>query len=136
MIEQYELTLPAYRRGFHLITHQIAEQLGRLPEKGILHVFIHHTSAGLMINENADPSVRVDLASSFDHLVPERASYYTHIFEGDDDMPSHVKSGLSGVSLTIPISGHRLKLGTWQGIYLCEYRNHGGRRRLTLTVMG
>ncbi len=136
MIEQFEVTLPAYRRGFHLITHHVVEPLRQLPEKGILHVFIHHTSAGLMINENADLSVRVDLASSFDHLVPERASYYTHIYEGDDDMPSHVKSGLSGVSLTIPISGRRLKLGTWQGIYLCEYRNHGGGRRLTLTVMG
>jgi len=136
MVTQYELVLPACRRGFHLITRHILDKLGDLPEKGLLNVFIHHTSAGLMINENADPSVRVDLASSFDHLVPEREPYYTHIYEGDDDMPSHVKSGLSGVSLNIPISGRRLKLGTWQGVYLCEYRDHGGSRRITLTVMG
>lgn len=135
MTAQYDLVLPGFRRGFHLITQHIAEKVSKLPETGILHVFLHHTSAGLMINENADPSVRADLGSSFDHLVPEREPHYTHIYEGDDDMPSHIKSGLSGVSLTIPIANHRLKLGTWQGIYLCEYRNHGGGRRLTLTVI-
>ena len=136
MVTQYELLLPACRRGFHLITRHILDKLGDLPEKGLLNVFIHHTSAGLMINENADQSVSVDLATSFDHLVPEREPYYTHIYEGDDDMPSHVKSGISGVSLNIPVSNHRLGLGTWQGIFLCEFRNHGGSRRITLTVIG
>lgn len=135
MVTQYELVLPSFRRGFHLITHHITDQLGKLPEKGILHVFIHHTSAGLMLNENADPSVRIDMAAIFDRLVPEREPYYTHTYEGDDDMPSHVKSVLSGVSLTIPISGHRLNLGTWQGIYLCEYRNRAGGRRITMTIL-
>ncbi len=136
MIAQYELHLPAFRRGFHLITRLITEKIGKLPESGLLNLFVHHTSAGLMINENADHSVRVDLESSFDKLAPERMPYYTHTLEGDDDMPAHIKSSLSGVSLTIPIANHRLKLGTWQGIYLCEYRNHGGNRKLTLTVMG
>lgn len=136
MVTQLEITLPPFRRGFHLITHLIDEKLEHMPETGLLHLFIHHTSAGLMINENADPSVRVDLASSFDHLVPERMPFYTHMYEGDDDMPAHVKSGLSGVSLLIPVANHRLKLGTWQGIYLCEYRSNGGRRRITLTLLG
>ncbi len=136
MIEQYELVLPAFRRGFHLITRLITDKLGKLPDKGLLNVFIHHTSAGLMINENADHSVRVDLETSFDKLAPERMPYYTHTLEGDDDMPAHIKSGLSGVSLNIPIANHRLKLGTWQGIFLCEYREHGGNRKITLTVIG
>jgi secondary thiamine-phosphate synthase enzyme len=136
MITQYELVLPAFRRGFHLITKLITEKLGKLPESGLLHVFIHHTSAGLMINENADPSVRVDLDVGFDKLAPERMPYYTHTLEGDDDMPAHIKSALSGVSLTIPIANHRLKLGTWQGVYLCEYREYGGNRTITMTVIG
>jgi secondary thiamine-phosphate synthase enzyme len=136
MISQYELILPAFRRGFHLITRLITEKLGKLPEMGVLHVFIHHTSAGLMINENADFSVRTDLETSFDKLAPERMTHYTHTLEGDDDMPAHIKSGISGVSLTIPIANHRLKLGTWQGIFLCEYRNLGGNRKITLTVIG
>ncbi len=136
MIEQYELVLPSFRRGFHLITRLITDKLGKLPNNGLLNVFIHHTSAGLMINENADPSVRVDLETSFDKLAPERMPYYTHTLEGDDDMPAHIKSGLSGVSLNIPIANHRLKLGTWQGIFLCEYRDQGGNRKITLTVLG
>ena len=134
MTKQYEITLPSFRRGFHLITRHILDQIGELPETGLMNIFIHHTSAGLMINENADPSVRTDLNSTFDHLAPERMSYYTHIMEGDDDMPAHIKSALTGVSLTIPISGGRLKLGTWQGIFLGEFRNHGGSRRITVTV--
>ncbi len=134
MISQYEIKLPAFRRGFHLITHHILNQVDSLPEKGLMNIFIHHTSAGLMINENADPSVRTDLNSSFDHLAPERMSYYTHVMEGDDDMPAHIKSALTGVSLTIPISNGRLNLGTWQGIFLGEFRNHGGSRRLTVTI--
>lgn len=135
MITQHELVLPAFRRGFHLITQLIADKLGKLPENGLLNIYIHHTSAGLMINENADDSVRVDLESSFDKLAPERMPYYTHTLEGDDDMPAHIKSGISGVSLTIPIANHRIKLGNWQGIFLCEYRNHGGNRKITLTVL-
>jgi secondary thiamine-phosphate synthase enzyme len=134
MIKQIEITLPAFSRGFHLITRHIINALGELPEAGLLNVFIHHTSAGLCINENADHSVLVDLETSFNRLVPERLPAYTHTLEGDDDMPAHVKSALTGVSLTIPIGNGRLKLGTWQGICLCEYRNHGGPRRLTLTV--
>ena len=136
MIAQYELLLPAFKRGFHLITRLITERIGKLPEAGLLNVFIHHTSAGLLINENADHSVRIDLETSFDKLAPERMPYYTHTLEGDDDMPAHIKSSLSGVSLTIPIANHRLKLGTWQGIYLCEYRHYGGNRKLTLTIIG
>jgi len=134
MTTQYEITLPPFRRGFHLITRYINEGTGELPQTGLMNIFIHHTSAGLMINENADSSVPIDLNSSFDHLAPERMSYYTHIMEGDDDMPAHIKSALTGVSLTIPISGGRLKLGTWQGIFLGEFRNHGGSRRITVTV--
>jgi len=136
MIEQHELVLPAFKRGFHLITRMVVDKLGRLPATGLLHIFIHHTSAGLMINENADPSVRTDLDTSFDALAPERMPYYTHTMEGDDDMPAHIKSALSGVSLSIPIANHRLKLGTWQGIFLCEYRDFGGPRKITMTMVG
>lgn len=136
MIKQYDIQLPAFKRGFHLITHHIADTIESLPDTGLVNMFLHHTSAGLVINENADASVRTDLDNSFDKLAPEGMSYYTHIMEGDDDMPAHIKSALTGVSLTIPISGGNLKLGTWQGIFLCEFRNHGGPRRLTLTVCG
>ncbi len=136
MVKQYEVQLPAFKRGFHLITHHITDAIESLPARGLVNVFLHHTSAGLIINENADASVPADLNSSFDELAPERMSYYTHILEGDDDMPAHIKSALTGVSLTIPVSGGRMKLGTWQGIFLCEFRNHGGPRRLTVTVYG
>ncbi len=135
MIVQKELILPGFRRGFHLITHMITDALPELPAAGLLHVFIQHTSAGLMINENADPSVPTDLHVAFDKIAPERMPYYTHTIEGDDDMPAHIKAGISGVSLSIPISDHRLKLGTWQGIFLCEYRERGGPRKITLTVL-
>lgn len=134
MIKQVELKLPAFSRGFHLITRYVVDALPELPETGLLNVFIHHTSAGLSLNENADPSVRVDLETSFNRISPEGLSSYTHTMEGLDDMPAHIKSALVGVSITIPISQGRLKLGTWQGIYLCEFRNYGGPRRLTLTV--
>ncbi|GAB4412190.1 MAG: secondary thiamine-phosphate synthase enzyme YjbQ [Bacteroidia bacterium] len=109
-------------------------QIPTWPETGIFHLFIQHTSAGLTLNENADPSVRDDFGSAFDHLVPERQPYYTHTAEGDDDMPAHLKSTLTGASLTIPIARHRLALGTWQGIYLCEFRTFGGRRSLIATI--
>ncbi len=134
MIKQFEISLPAFRRGFHLITRHIEDGIGSLPEKGLVNIFLQHTSAGLMINENADPSVRADMKSSFDHIAPERMPYYTHIMEGDDDMPAHIKSALTGVSLNIPVSGGRMKLGTWQGIFLGEFRDRGGSRRLTVTV--
>lgn len=134
MIEQYEIRLPAFKRGYHIITRNILEALPELPEKGLMNVFIHHTSAGLMINEAADPSVLTDMESMFNHLVPENLPFLVHTLEGPDDMPAHVKSGLTGVSLTIPVSDGKLKLGTWQGIFLCEFRNHGGSRKLTVTV--
>ena len=108
--------------------------MGSLPENGILHVFIKHTSAGLTINENADRTVREDFESSFNCLVREDAEHYVHTVEGSDDMPAHIKSTLVGSSVSIPITGHRLNLGIWQGIYLCEFRNRGGRRNLILTV--
>ncbi len=134
MTYQTEIQLPAFSRGYHLITSYVTRALSDLPEAGLLNVFVHHTSAGLMINENADPSVRVDMESIFNHLVPENLPFLEHTMEGPDDMPAHVKSALTGVSLTIPIANGRLKLGTWQGIYLCEFRNRGGGRKLTLTV--
>ncbi|MDE0299781.1 MAG: secondary thiamine-phosphate synthase enzyme YjbQ [Candidatus Poribacteria bacterium] len=134
MIRQVELTLKEYHRGFHLITEEILQQVGSLPENGILHVFIKHTSAGLTINENADFTVREDFESSFNLLIAEDADHYVHTVEGTDDMPAHIKSALVGSSVSIPITNHRLNLGIWQGIYLCEFRNRGGRRNLILTV--
>lgn len=134
MIQQYEITLPSYPRGFHLITQHITEHLPELPEKGILTAFIQHTSAGLTINENADPTVRTDFETVFNDLVPEGSKKYVHTFEGPDDMPAHIKASLVGTTVTIPITNGRLNLGTWQGIYLCEFRNRGGRRRLVLTI--
>lgn len=107
-----------------------------LPRKGLLNLLIKHTSAALALNENADPDVRRHLASIFDRLVPEDAPYYLHTDEGPDDMPAHAKSVMVGPSLTIPITGGRLNLGTWQGIYLCEFRNHGGPRKIVATIIG
>jgi len=133
MIQQQEIRLESRRRGFHLITHEIEAQL-QLPEKGLLNLFLKHTSAGLTINENADPSVRVDFKTVFNKLVPENDRDYIHTMEGADDMPAHIKSSLMGVSLNIPIVNHNLGLGVWQGIYLCEFRNHGGRRKLLATI--
>jgi len=134
MIIQKQITLPAFSRGFHLITELIMNELEELPKAGLLHVFIKHTSAGLTINENADPDVRIDYETIFNRLVPENDPAYVHTLEGSDDMPAHVKSTLAGSSVTIPITDGRLNLGTWQGVYLCEFRNHGGRRKLVLTV--
>lgn len=133
MITQHFITLPAFPRGFHLITDQLLDQL-QLPEKGILNIFIQHTSAGLTINENADQTVRTDMEASFNHIVKENEPFYEHTFEGSDDMPAHIKSSMVGSSINIPITDGRLNLGTWQGIYLCEFRNHGGKRKLVLTV--
>lgn len=133
MIKQHFITLTAFPRGFHLITDQIVDHL-ELPRTGLVNVFIQHTSAGLTINENADPTVRTDMESSFNHIVKENEPFYEHTFEGPDDMPAHIKSTMVGSSVTIPISDGRLNLGTWQGIYLCEFRNNGGKRKLVLTI--
>jgi secondary thiamine-phosphate synthase enzyme len=134
MIIQKEISLPPFDRGFHLITGYIEEALSGLPEAGLLHILLKHTSAAITLNENADPSVRDDFESFISRLVPESQPYYRHTLEGADDMPAHIKSSLFGTTLTLPVSHGRLNLGTWQGIYLCEFRNHGGRRRLVLTV--
>jgi len=134
MIQQIEIILPSFKRGYHLITHLVEDRLTDLPSKGIVNIFIQHTSAGLTINENADPTVRSDFETVFNKIVPEDDGNYIHTFEGRDDMPAHIKSSLVGTSVTIPISNHLLNLGTWQGIYLCEFRNHGGRRRLVISI--
>ncbi len=134
MTQQFEISLPEFPRGFHLITDIIERQLPVLPEKGMLNIFIKHTSAGLSINENADPTARMDFETIFNKLVPENQPDYRHSFEGSDDMPAHFKSSLTGHSVNIPITGGRLNMGTWQGIYLCEFRNRGGNRRLVLSV--
>ncbi len=136
MIQQVEFTLTPHRRGFHLVTGEILRHLPALPQTGLLHLFIKHTSAGLTLNENADPDVQTDMAAIFDRLVKEREPYYQHTLEGDDDMPAHAKSVLAGAALTIPITHGRLNLGTWQGIYLCEFRNRGGGRKVVATVFG
>ena len=136
MVNQTTFTLHPRGRGFHLVTQEVLRNLPVLPRTGLLHLFIKHTSAGLSLNENADPDVQTDLASIFDHLVRERERFYTHTLEGDDDMPAHAKSTLVGSSLSIPITNGRLNLGIWQGIYLCEFRNRGGGRELVATVMG
>lgn len=135
---QKEIQLPPYRRGFHLITNEI---LGAIPEIkkmdiGLLNILIKHTSASLTINENADPTVRKDFESFFNRLAPEDQPYYLHNDEGSDDLPAHLKSSLLGASLNIPVTRGRLNLGIWQGVYLCEHRNHGGSRTLVLTLQG
>ena len=135
---QCEITLRARSRGFHLITREVVDQLPELRKIGVgmAHVFILHTSASLTLNENASPDVRADLEDHFNQMVPENAPYYRHTMEGPDDMPAHIKASLLGSSLTIPVADGRLRLGTWQGLYLCEHRNHGGPRRLVVTLWG
>jgi secondary thiamine-phosphate synthase enzyme len=135
MIQQKTIYLPHYHRGFHLITQTILDELGELPATGILNLFIQHTSAALTLNENADPDVRFDMDNFTNKLIPENHSVYTHTMEGSDDMPAHIKSSLYGSSLSIPITNHRLNLGTWQGIYLCEFRNRGGNRTVIATIV-
>ena len=134
-MKQVEFSLPQRPRGFHLITAEVERHLPQLPATGLLHLMVMHTSCGLAINENYDPDVRHDLNVVFNELVPEGNPRFLHTLEGRDDMPSHAKSVLCGVSLTIPITGHRLNLGTWQGIYLCEFRDHGAPRRLVATIL-
>lgn len=135
---QKEIKLQSFRRGFHLITSNIINALPEIKEinQGMLQVFIKHTSAGLTINENADPTVRVDFESHFNKMVPENAPYYQHTLEGPDDMPAHIKASLLGNSVSIPIAKGKLNLGTWQGIYLCEHRNNGGGRNIVITAFG
>lgn len=136
MVFQKEVTLPAFRRGYRLITRFISEQLPDLPETGLLNILVKHTSAGITINENADPTVRSDFERFMNKIIPEGDPVYEHTDEGDDDMPAHLKSSVIGASINIPITRHRLNLGTWQGIYFCEFRNYGGPRKLVLTVLG
>jgi secondary thiamine-phosphate synthase enzyme len=134
MIQQKEITLPHFRRGYHLITRLIEENLPELPETGLLHILVKHTSAGITLNENADPTVRSDFEGFLNKMIPENDPVYVHTYEGDDDMPAHLKSSVIGAEVTIPISRRRLNLGTWQGIYFCEFRNYGGTRKIVLTV--
>lgn len=133
MVTQTEFSLPPFKRGIHLITNEICQNL-HLPKVGLLHLFVKHTSCALSINENADPDVRTDMARIFDTLIREGEPYYQHTLEGADDMPAHAKSSIVGVSLTIPITDYKLNLGTWQGIYLCEFRNYGGARKIVATI--
>ncbi|MBZ2190395.1 secondary thiamine-phosphate synthase enzyme YjbQ [Alcanivorax sp. JB21] len=138
MWQQQEIVLRPQPRGFHLVTGEVYAALPALAEVrvGLLHLFIQHTSASLAINENADPDVRGDLERHFNVMVPERAPHYVHTLEGPDDMPAHIKSVLIGPDLMIPVKAGRLQLGTWQGIYLCEHRDHGGARTLVATLQG
>ena len=135
---QRDFELAPKPRGFHLVTREVHEALPELGElrAGLLHLFIRHTSASLTLNENASPDVRDDFESYFDASVPEDAPYWTHTMEGPDDMPAHIKAALLGPSLSLPVSGGRLALGTWQGIYLCEHRDRGGARNLLATLWG
>jgi len=135
---QKTISLQAKSRGFHLVTEEVVKQLPELAEfrVGLAHFFIQHTSASLTINENADPDVRRDMESHFNHFVPENQHYYEHTLEGSDDMPAHIKSSTLGCSITIPIRNGRLALGTWQGIYLGEHRNHGSPRQVVVTMQG
>ena len=135
---QREIVLRPRERGFHLVTREVLEELPEIGDVrvGLLHLLIRHTSAAITLNENASPDVRRDFATWFDRAVPDGAPYWTHTLEGDDDMPAHVKAALLGFSVTLPISGGRLALGTWQGIYLCELRDAGGARSLVATVFG
>ena len=138
IFEQQEIQLQPYKRGFHLITDEVLDKFPVLKsiKKGFLKVFIKHTSASLTINEDADPTVRLDFESHFNKMIPENAPYYIHTYEGSDDMPAHLKASILGSSVDIPITNGKLNLGTWQGIYLCEHRNYGGSRKLVLSAFG
>ena len=137
MIQQTEFSLAAKCRGCHLVTHEVLDNLPKpLPKMGMLNLFVKHTSCALSINENANPDVRTDMEKILNRMVKENEPYYDHTLEGADDMPAHTKSSLIGVSITIPITNGRLNLGTWQGIYLCEFRNYGGPRKIVATIYG
>ncbi len=135
---QRHFQLPAFPRGFHLVTRPVLEAVPEIADLhiGMFHLFIQHTSASLSINENADPDVRVDMETYMNHIAPEHGLPLVHTIEGPDDMPAHVKSSLLGAAIQVPIQDGRLAFGTWQGIYLCEHRNHGGARRLVATLHG
>ena len=135
---QKEIILPPHSRGFHIITHLIENKIEELQNirMGVAHIFIKHTSASLTINEDADPTVRVDFESHINVMVPEKAPYYLHTMEGPDDMPAHLKSSIIGSSVNIPITHGQFNLGTWQGIYLCEHRDQGGPRKIVITISG
>ena len=137
MIIQKEILLKSKAQGFHLITNEIISQVPEIKEitAGIAHIFIKHTSASLTINENADPTVRSDMETYFNKIVPESATYFQHTLEGTDDMTSHIKASILGNSVTVPVSHGSFNLGTWQGIYLCEHRNHGGAREIIVTII-
>jgi len=135
MVTQTEFSLRSRNRGFHIITDEIVAHLPKLPEVGLLHLFMKHTSAALTINENADPDVQTDLALIFDKLIQEGEPFYSHTLEGKDDMPAHAKSSMIGATLTIPITNGRLNLGIWQGIYLCEFRLRGKNRKVVATII-
>jgi secondary thiamine-phosphate synthase enzyme len=136
MIRQFEITLSAHRRGYHLVTSEIESRIHPLVKNGLANFFLRHTSAALTLNENVDPDVRVDFESFMNRLVPDGDKIFTHLIEGQDDMSAHLKSSLLGASLTIPIVNGRLQLGTWQGIYLCEFRNHATSRKVWVTLIG
>ena len=135
MIQQTSFKLRAKKRGYHLVTEEIMQHLPQpLPKEGLLNLFVQHTSCALSVNENADPDVRSDMEKIMNHIVPENEPYYEHTMEGADDMPAHAKCSMFGVSITIPITNGRLNLGTWQGVYLCEFRDHGGERKIVATI--
>ena len=137
-IEQVDISLPPFQKGFHLISHHIDEAISKSLKikTGLCHIFIHHTSASLTLNENADPDVRKDFDTFFNHLVPESFPKFRHTTEGADDMPAHIKSSLLGYSVTVPVKNGKLHTGIWQGVYLCEHRVYGGSRKLTITLLG
>ena len=135
MARQYTFALRERPRGCHLVTSEVLQHIPSLPQVGVLHLFVQHTSCALSICENWDPSVRSDMTAIYNHLVPENQPYYDHVLEGADDMPAHAKSILTGVSVSIPIAQGQLCLGTWQCVYLCEFRNHGGPRRIVATII-
>jgi len=134
MIEQKEITLKPMSKGFHIIDSVVTNTFNKLPDVGMINIFVKHTSAALMINENADPDVQVDLKTLLNKIAPEGAPYYVHTMEGKDDMPAHFKSTVFGQSLTIPITNGQLNLGTWQSVYFCEFRDYGGNRKIVITV--
>lgn len=136
MIQQIQITLPPFKRGYHLVTRELESKLPTLPSAGIAHFFIMHTSAALTLNENADPSVRIDFETFMNKLIPDGDKVFVHRDEGSDDMSAHLKSSILGANITIPIVDGRLHLGTWQGIYLCEFRNYGGSRKIFVTIIG
>jgi secondary thiamine-phosphate synthase enzyme len=135
MVKQIEFSLPPLKRGIHLISEKIMVKLPVLPKSGLLHVFLKHTSAAISINENADPSVRDDMHISIENMIPENQAHFTHLDEGPDDMPGHIKLALIGNEVTVPITNHKLNLGTWQGFYFHEFRNNPAPRKLVITIM-